>query len=404
MKLSNTQIKNAKPKDKPYKLVDGGGMYLLVKTSGMYWRLDYRYNQKRKTLAIGVYPTISLKRARELRDKAKEELANGLDPLETRKSVRQQDIKETENNFENVARRWHAGRSEQWSDVHSRRILSSFEKRAFPHIGKIPIGKVNPQDILKLLRKMEDEGLGESTRRLKESIQRVFTFAIIEGLITQNPATNLEQALKPQAKVEHQSYLKESELPEFLRKLDEYDGHPVTQLALKMTMLTMVRTNELRNARWSEIDWDKKEWHIPAERMKMGEAHIVPLSKQVLEILEAARKYNRLGDLIFEGITNARKPISQNTMIFAMYRLGYLSRATVHGFRSTASTILNEGGFRADVIERQLAHGDRNKIRAAYNHAQYMTERKEMLQWYADKIDSLKSNASVVVGNFAQVK
>jgi integrase len=373
-------------------------MYLLVKTGGMYWRLDYRFNQKRKTLAIGVYPTISLKRARELRDKAKEGLANGFDPLEVKKEDKQQYLIESENSFEHVARRWHEGRSEQWSEVHSRRILISFEKRTFPYIGKIAIGKVSPQDILKLLRKMENEGLGESTRRLKESIQRVFTFAIIEGLITQNPASNLEQVLKPKPKVEHQSYLKEDELPIFLKQLDDYDGHPVTLLALKMTMLTMVRTNELRNAKWSEIDWGKKEWHIPAERMKMNEAYIVPLSNQVLEILEEAKKYNRLNELIFEGITNARKPISQNTMIYAMYRLGYQSRATVHGFRSTASTILNEGGFRADVIERQLAHGDGNKIRAAYNHAQYMTERKEMLQWYADKIDSLRDEKNVIVG------
>ena len=400
MKLTSTQIKNAQPKEKPYKLSDGGGMYLLVKPNGMYWRMDYRLNKKRKTLAIGVYPEVSLKKAREEREKAREIIASGNDPLEVKKEVKQQSIEQSENSFKQVALRWHKGRSEQWSKDHSRRILSSFEKRTFPYIGNMPISKVTPQDILKLLRKMESEGLGESTRRLKESIQRVFTFAIVEGLITQNPASNLEQALKPQAKVEHQSFIKERELPAFLKTLEQYDGHPVTLLALKLTMLTMVRTNELRYAKWSEIDWSKKEWHIPAERMKMKEAHIVPLSKQALEILEEVKQYNRLGELIFEGITNARKPISQNTMIFAMYRMGYQSRATVHGFRSTASTILNEAGFRSDIIERQLAHGDKNKIRAAYNHAQYLPERKDMLQWYANKLDALRKEENVVFGKF----
>lgn len=389
MKLTNIQIQKAKPQEKPYKLSDGGGLYLLVNTSGKYWRLDYRFNDKRRTASLGVYPKVALKRARVLRDEMKEQLNQGVDPGRYKNEIKRKQKLAEMHSFERVAVRWMENYSESWSKSHSERITKSFETRIFPLIGYLPIEQVTPQDLLEVLRKMEREGLGESVRRLKQNIERVFAFAIIEGLLTHNPAQNLEKALKPLPKVQHQKYFREDELPEFLTKLELYNGGLPTKLAIQFAMLTLARSSEIRNAAWIEIDWEKRQWVIPAERMKMDEEHIIPLSSQAIDVLKEAKKINRLGGYIFEG-GNARKPISENTMIYAMYRMGYNGRATIHGFRSTASTILNENGFRADVIERLLAHGEKNKIRAAYNHAQYMPERKEALQWYADKLDLLR--------------
>lgn len=401
MKLNDTKAKNAKAKDKTYKLTDGGGMYLQVTTKGQkYWRLDYRYAGKRKTLALGVYPQTSLKEARSKREEAKALLIDGADPSIQKRRDKLNTQKANKNTFEQLALAWHKTKKERWSKHHAERILKSFEKRIFPYIGLVPIEQITAPEILKILRKMEAEGLGEAIRRVKGNIERVFTFAIAEGKATQNPVSGLEKALMPQPKVKHNSYLKESEMPEFLKSLESYQGHLQIKLAFKLLMLTFVRTKELRLAKWSQFDLRKKQWLIPAEIMKMGEDHIVPLSDQAIQTLNELHELNGNYEHVFAGIRTPRKPMSENTMIYALYRMGYKSRATVHGFRATASTILNEHGFNRDWIERQLAHGERDEVRAAYNHADYLKERTKMMQWYSDKIDNLQDSSNVIVANF----
>ncbi len=246
-----------------------------------------------------------------------------------------------------------------------------------------------------MLRKIETRGALDITHRAMQTCSQIFRYAIITGRAKYNPAIDLRGALKSPGKSNH-AYLEAAELPEFLSKLRAYDGHIQTRLAMDLLLLTFVRTTELRAAKWEEINLEKAEWRIPAERMKMREQHIVPLSRQAIEIIEEVRKLSGHGIYVFPSQNNPDKFMSENTMLYALYRLGYHSRATIHGFRATASTILNEHGFRADVIERQLAHGERNKVRAAYNHAQHLPERRDMMQWWADHLDGLVGNGEII--------
>lgn len=402
MKLNNTQVKNAKPlADKAYKLFDGGGLFLQINKNGSkYWRLKYRLNNKEKLLSIGTYPQVSIKQARKERDNAKELIAQGIDPSAKKQHDKQQSQQQQANTFQVIATRWHQSKADSWTQQHAKRIMQSLEQRVFPFIGDLLIEQVTAPQILKLLRKMEAEGLGESTRRVKRHIERVFVFAIAEGKATHNPAIGLQEALKTQPKVKHSAYLVESEMPAFLQQLEDYQGHHQIKLAFQFLILTFVRTKELRLAEWEHFDLDKKQWVLPKEVMKMDEPHIVPLSKQALNILAQLRELNGNYRYVFAGIRNQQKPMSENTLIYALYRMGYKSRATVHGFRATASTILNENGFNADWIERQLSHGEPNSVRAAYNHAEYLKERTKMMQWYADKIENLRESQNVVVANF----
>jgi integrase len=256
----------------------------------------------------------------------------------------------------------------------------------FPRIGSRPIADLTSAEILETLRRVENRGARDLTHRLSQIIAQVLNYAMIKGLIKANPATPLRGVLMPVVKTHH-AYLKATDLPEFLKKLGAYDGNPQTKLAVKFLLLTFVRTGELRGSTWEEFDFKKAEWRIPPERMKMKEMHIVPLSKQVLEILEEMKLHSGQRSYVFPNQHKPSGPMSENTVLYALYRMGYHSRATGHGFRATASTILNEHGFRTDVIERQLAHGERNAVRAAYNHAEYLPERRDMMQWWADYLD-----------------
>lgn len=398
MPLTATKVKQTRPKKKPFKLSDGGGLYLLVQPNGSkYWRLAYRYATKQKTLALGIYPQISLSDARMKRDEAKQYLSKGIDPsnLMSKKVRKLNEIENQENSFEAIAKEWHELQKGAWSENHSDRVLASLQKEAFKDIGTIPIQDVTAAHVLAVIRKIEKRGALEIASRVLQRCSAIFRYAIQTGRVEHNPVIDLQGALKTK-KVEHRSALTQAELPTFLEKLDSYEGNTVTQLALKLVVLTFVRSGELRGATWNEFDLENAEWRIPAKRMKMRKEHIVPLSEQVITILNKLKPITGKHDLVFPSERTWKKSMSENTMLYAMYRMGYHGRATVHGFRATASTILNESGFKPDVIERQLAHIERNKVRAAYHRSEYLEERKQMMQWWANFIESLQDNNNVV--------
>lgn len=396
MKLTDIAIKKAKPKDKPYKLTDGDGLFLLVHPNGgRYWRFKYRANGQEKLMAFGTYPEVSLADAREKRRLNRILVAEGKDPNEVKKQKKLVAAIITENTYENIAREWHATKKPSWSGRHPETVMKKLEGDLFPDLGQRPITEITAQELLAVIRKIEKRGALDMAKRALQITGQIYRYAIITGRAQRDITADLKGALKT-AKTQHRAFLREDELPEYLRKLEAYDkegGELLTKLALKMLLLTFVRSSELRGALWSEIDFDKKEWRIPAERMKMNELHIVPLANQTIALLKEIKLLTGHREHVFPNHQSPNKIMSENTLLFALYRMGYRSRATAHGFRSTASTILNENGFRADVIERQLAHGERDNVRSAYNHAQYLKERHEMMKWWAKHIDKLKDKS-----------
>lgn len=390
--LTDRAVKQAKATEKAYKLPDEKGLFLLVHPNGSkYWRLKYRLLGKEKLYALGVYPQVGVSEAREKRDAARKLIAEGLDPVDRKRQAKADALLKAENSFKSVAREWHAKRLETWSADHGRRILQSLETDVFPFIGGKPIAELSAPEILAVLRRIENRDALDHLGRVRQRIAQVFKYAIQSGKARHNPAAEMTGACKTR-KQEHRPALSRQEFPEFLSKLSVYEGNTQTRLALKLLILTFVRTTELRGARWDEFDFDRAEWRIPATRMKMKEAHVVPLSTQALKVLENLKPITGSGKLVFPSQNGEDKIMSENTMLYAMYRMGYHSRATVHGFRATASTILNEMGYRPDVIERQLAHAERNKVRAAYHRSEYLAERKELMQGWADFIDAQGGN------------
>ena len=402
MKLTATECKNAKPKDKPYKLADGGGMFLLVQPNGArYWRLKYRYANKEKLLALGVFPEVSLSEARQKRDAARKVLDAGEDPSNVKRERKRQTIEKSEQTFERVAREWHQKGSAKWSADYAAKIMDSLEQNAFPSIGKRPIADISSKEMLDMLSKVEARGALEIASRVKQRCSAVFNYAITKLLTTNNPVLPLRGSFQAPKNKNH-ARLKIEELPEFMLRLSAYDGRKQTALAIRFLAYTFVRTGELRQARWSEFDLDAAQWRIPAERMKMKEQHIVPLSKQVIALLTELKTFNGDSVLVFPGDRVPSKSMSENTILFALYRMGYRSKMTGHGFRGIASTALNEMGYRPDVIERQLAHTERDGVRAAYNHAQYLPERIAMMQHWADYLDAIATGTKVVTGKFGK--
>ncbi|MBP7253095.1 MAG: tyrosine-type recombinase/integrase [Alphaproteobacteria bacterium] len=387
MPITDTSVRNAKPTDKPYKLHDTDGLFVLVHPNGSrYWRLKYRFLGKEKLLALGVYPEVSLGEARERRSQARKLLASGTDPGEIKKAAKRQAILNSETTFEAVAREWHDHFKHKWTPQVVASSMRRLENHMFPKLGSRPIADITPPELLSVVRIVERTGALDMAQRVMQLTGQVFTYAIATGRAQRNPVNDLRGALKPPVR-KHMAHFKEDELPEYLQRLENFTGNLQTKLALKFLLLTFVRTGELRGAEWTEINFDKAEWRIPAERMKMREQHIVPLSTHAIAVLRdlQARTGNR--QFVFP---NQHKPMgcmSENTILFALYDMGYRFKATGHGFRATASTILNENGFAPDVIERQLAHGERNKVRAAYNHAQYLAERRKMMQWWGDYVE-----------------
>ncbi|MHA4940918.1 tyrosine-type recombinase/integrase [Enterobacter hormaechei] len=386
MKLTARQVDTAKPKEKPYKLSDGGGLYLEVATSGSrYWRLKYRYAGKEKRLAFGVYPEVSLAEARDKREAAKKVLAAGNDPGEVKKAEKIAQKLGFENTFEAIAREWHQVRADRWSLRYREEIIDTFEKDVFPYIGKRPIAEIKPMELLETLRRMEKRGALEKMRKVRQRCGEVFRHAIVTGRAEYNPAPDLATALATPKKT-HFPFLTAEELPHFLKDLAGYTGSIITKTATQIIMLTGVRTQELRFARWEDINFEKRLWEIPAEVMKMKRPHIVPMSDQVVALFESIKPITGLYPLVFIGRNDRTKPISKESINQVIELLGYKGRVTGHGFRHTMSTILHEEGFDSAWIETQLAHVDKNAIRGAYNHAQYLDGRKEMMQWYGDYI------------------
>jgi integrase len=389
MVLKDIHVRNAKPKAKIYRLFDGGGLYLEISPGGgKYWRYKYRFAGKEKRLAFGTYPDLSLSEAREVHAQARKALAKGEDPSAVkREAARQIKLKST-NTFEAIAREWHQNNLAKWTPTHGAKVLRRLEVDIFQSLGSRPIAEIPSSEMLEAIRKIEKRGAYDIAHRVLQSCGQIFAYAIITDRAKSNPTTALRGALKPVQK-NHRAYLKANDLPEFLSKLENYDGDLQTQLAVRLLLLTFVRTGELRGAKWEEINFDASEWRIPAERMKMRDPHIVPLSTQAIFVLRKMQSRTSNNEYVFP---NQQKPtgfMSENTILYALYRMGYHSRATGHGFRATASTILNEHGFHSDVIERQLAHVERNKVRAAYNHAEYLPERRKMMQWWGDHLYGL---------------
>lgn len=387
MKLTAIECKNAKPKDKAYKLADGGGMFLLVQPNGArYWRMKYRYAGKEKLLALGVFPEVTLSDARQKRDAARKLLDAGEDPGNAKREQKRQTVEKSAQTFERVAREWHKKGSAHWSTGYATKIMDSLEQNVFPSLGKRPIAEISARDMMDMLHRIEARGALEIASRVKQRCSAVFNYAITKLLTTNNPVLPLRGSFQAPKNKNH-ARLRIEEMPEFMQKLAAYDGRKQTALAIRFLAYTFVRTGELRHARWTEFDLDAAQWRIPAERMKMKEQHLVPLSTQVIVLLQELKTFTGDSALVFPGDRVASKPMSENTILFALYRMGYRSKMTGHGFRGIASTALNEIGYRPDVIERQLAHAERDGVRAAYNHAQYLPERIAMMQHWANYLD-----------------
>jgi len=402
MSLTDVKVRNAKPQAKPYKLADGDGLYLLVKpNAGKYWRLKYRFTGKEKVLALGVYPDVSLADARDGCAQARKTLAAGKDPGELKKEKKRLAVLNSENTYEAIAREWHEKRKHTWTPGYTVSALKRLEHHMFPKLGSRPIADISAPELLSVVRIVEKSGALDMAQRVMQLTGQIFGYAIATGRAERNPVNDLRGALKPPVR-KHMAHFKENELPAYLQKLETFSGRLQTKLALKFILLTFVRTGELRKAEWSEINFDKAEWRIPAEKMKMGTMHIVPLAAQTIEILRELQKHTGNRQYVFP---NQHKPMgcmSENTILYALYDMGYRFQATGHGFRATASTILNEHGFAPDVIERQLAHAERNEVRAAYNHAQHLPERRRMMSWWADYLDAAR-DGKVIAGNFGKV-
>jgi integrase len=394
--LTDTLIRKAKTPLKPTKLMDERGLFLLLAPSGgRWWRFRYSLAGKEKLLSLGTYPEVSLREAREARDDARKLVARGLDPSALRQEEKRSRREAGANTFTTVAREWLDNVKPKWAAIYHRDTATRFETYVFPDIGRTPIADVTPPELLALLRKIEARGTVETAHKVARACGQVFRYGIATGRCERNPAGDLRGALKARPKPKHMAALSASELPHLLRKIEEYEGETQTKLALRLLALTFVRTTELRGATWSEINFDKAEWTIPADRMKTKSPHHVPLSRQALEAFQKLRQMNGKWPWVFAGRAPTL-PMSKNTVLFALYRMGYHGRMTGHGFRAVASTTLNEMGFRPDVIERQLAHAERNTVRAAYHRSHYLEERRTMMQAWADFLDG-QANASIVV-------
>lgn len=402
MKLTATEIKAARPKEKAYKLSDGGGMYLEVFPNGTKsWRLKYRIGGKEKRVVFGVYPTVTLAEARTKRDEAKRVLAAGGDPGQEKQAEKLAKVMAVANSFELLALEWHEHKRPNWSAGYASDILEYLKKDIFPFLGPRAITDIKPAEMLAVLRKMEQRGVLDKLKKTRQACRQIFTYAVITGRAENNPVVDLASALKA-PKQKHFPHLLTDQIPGFLRALNDYSGSIVTRNATRLLMLTGLRTIELRASEWADVDFDKGVWNIPAERMKMRRPHIVPITRQVKELLEEIHQLTGRGKYIFPGRNDAGKSMSEASINQVIKRIGYDGKATGHGFRHTMSTILHEQGYNTAWIETQLAHVDKNSIRGTYNHAQYLDGRREMLQWYADYMGALENGENVIHGQFGK--
>ena len=399
MPLTDAQIRSAKPDNKTLKLFDGGGLYLEVAPSGgKWWRLKYRFDGKENRISLGVYPVVGLKDARERREQAKKLLAQGIDPSANRKAVKTAVRAEVTNCFEVVAREWFDKYKNSWVDHHGKKILARLETYIFPIIGAKSIGSVTAPELLGALRRIEAKGVIDTAHRTLQTCGQIFRYAVATGRAERDTAADLRDALTPVKHVSFATITEPKAIGALLRDIDAYPGNLIVRAALCIAPYVFVRPGELRRAEWVEFNLEGAEWRIPAPRMKMRQVHIVPLARQVIDILEDLRQYTGHGRYLFPSMRANSAPISDATLLAALRRMGYGKEdMSVHGFRSMASTLLNEQGYNRDWIERQLAHGERNSVRAAYNYAEYLPERRRMMQAWAEYLDGLRAQTGLCV-------
>lgn len=411
MSLTDTAIKAAKPTRKPYKLFDGGGLYLLINPDGSrWWRFKYRYAGKEKLLALGIYPEVGLKKARDRHSEARSVLSDGIDPSVARKAEKEARIDREQGSFEVVAREWHAKQSGAWSPDYSAKELRQLTSHVFRHIGGKPFRELTSRDLLDVLQRIEAKGLVETAHRVRRTVSAICRYAVVTHRADHDASSALKGALAPVPANHFAAITEPRRAGELVRAISDYNGSDVTRCALQLAALLFVRPGELRAARWDELSFDlmdpppgkkpqhpEPQWRIPAARMKMGEQHLVPLARQAVAILRELHAVTGPDGYLFPSVRSKARPMSENTINAALRGMGYAKdEMTGHGFRHMASTLLHERGYRSEWIERQLAHGDRNAVRARYNFAEHLPERRRMMQEWADFLDGLATGADVV--------
>ena len=397
MRLTDTAVKKATPREKPYRMAGGQAMYLLVKPDGKkYWRLDYTLHGKRKTFAIGPYPLVSLKDARVKRDEAKRLIFEGIDPVQYRQQFKQQQAAASQNTFRSIALEWFLKNESTWTKGHARTITGRLDLNLLPWLGNRPISEITAQEILRVLRKIEHRGAIETAHRCKTIVSQVFRYAIATGIADRDPAVDLKDALSPANPKKMAAITDPVRTGELMRAIRGYQGDIVTRCALQFSAMTFCRPGEIRHAEWSEINWIKQLWEIPEGKMKMKRDHTVPLSDQAIKVLQEIHPLTGQGKYIFPSLRTGSRPMSNNTVLAALRRMGFTKEEmTSHGFRSMASTLLHESGhFEHHDIELQLAHTVGSKVSAAYNRFVRLPERKKMMQWYSDYLDKLEHGES----------
>jgi len=391
-KLTDVFLRNLKATGQIQKKSDGGGLYIHVSPVGSkLWRMAYTFGGFQKTLSFGSYPAVNLKDARQKREEAKEQLAKGIDPSAHKKAVKAAVIAKTTDSFEVVTREWFEKHINGLAPTYSKKVRALFEKRVFPVFGAKSFAEVEPTDILMVARRIEASGAIETAHRLIQLCGQLFRYGIATTRVKYDITQGLHGAL-PKVAVQHMSTITDKKrIGELLRAIDAYGGFLPIKCALRLAPLLFVRPGEMQKAEWGEFDFDAAEWRIPAAKMKMKQRHIVPLSRQALSVLEELRIYTGHGRFLFPSIRTDTKPIAVESMLVAVRSMGFTKEEmTMHGFRGMASTILNEKGYNRDWIERQLAHGERDGVRASYNYAEYLPERRKMMQEWADYLDSLR--------------
>jgi len=400
MTLTDVAIRKAKPADKTQRLFDGGGMYLeLSPAGGKWWRLKYRFGGKEKRLSLGTYPDTGLADAREKRGAARQLLAAGVDPGEQRKAAKAAGEERSANSFEVIAREWHAKQSATWVDLHASRIMLRLENDVFPWLGNRPIADITAKELLATVNRIVDRGAVESAHRVLQNCGQVMRYAIATGRAERNPATDLRGALPPVKQTHHAAIIEPIAIGGLLRAMDGYQGSLVTKSALRLAPLVFVRPGELRHAEWGEFDLDGAQWNLPAEKMKMREAHIVPLAPQAVAILRELYSLTGRGRYVFPSARSPQRPMSNNAVLSALRRMGYTTdEMSGHGFRAMARTVLDEVlHFRPDYIEHQLAHAVKDPNGRAYNRTAHLIERRKMMVGWADYLDTLKAGGNVVL-------
>jgi len=397
MPLTATQINQAKPRDLRYNLKDENGLYLEISPAGSkLWRVRYWFKGKENRIGLGPYPHIGLAEARKRCLEIKGQLVDNIDPVKKRREEKFERQEAESSTFSKVAQAWLSKHKSAWSPGHAETVTQRLESNIFPYLGDVPIRSITAPQLLEVLRHIERRGALEVARRVRGICSQIFRYAIVCGLSEQDPAAPLVGALQSPAKNHYASITDPKEVGRLLRAIDKYHGSQIVFCAFKLSPLFFVRPGELRQAEWKEFDLEANEWRIPKEKMKMRNPHIVPLSRQAREIIKSLQPLTGHGQYLFPAMTTSKRPMSDNTINMALRRIGYSKEEmTAHGFRSMASTLLNEQGWNPDAIERQLAHNERNNVRAAYNFAEYLPERRKMMQAWADYLDGLRAQTAI---------